>query len=482
MQKRHLMGEVRSKHSGRAKVIAKPDATAPGVPGESPDIDGGVSRAPRAAESQARHEAWERGKRMDEAGAAGGAKAAASLESAHAATHAFLALAENVRDYAIFLMNPDGIITHWGEGARLIKGWTPQEAEGGHLRMLYLDGGSEDGTAESHLRKAAAEGESVSEGQRVRRDGSTFWAGATLTALRDSDGTLMGFAKVTRDLTARRAADAALMAAREAEQAKAAGDAVMKARNELMATVSHEIRTPINALLGYAGLLIDGVPGELNDRQRHYVERITTAARHLRELALDVVHLARAEGEQTPVAGAVGNIGTALEAALTLVEPQAHGRDIRIIDEVSTTASGLSYWGDEARVRQVLVNLLANAVKFTESRDGLPATVTITAGGATQPPASRSLPGKGPWICVRIQDTGPGIPAGKLESIFEPFVQVDRTGTERETGTGLGLAISRQLARRMCGDISVDSTEGVGATFVLWLPVAAVETVATGGA
>ena len=475
------MGKVLSKRSGRAKVMAKPDATAPGVPGESPDIDGGASRAPRAAESKARHAAWERGKRIDEAGVAG-EKRPVSLESAHAATHAFLALAENVRDYAIFLMNPDGIITHWGEGARLIKGWTPQEAEGGHLRMLYLDGGSEDGTAESHLVKAAAEGECVSEGQRVRRDGSTFWAGATLTALRDSDGTLMGFAKVTRDLTARRAADAALMAAKEAAQAKAAAEAVMKARNELMATVSHEIRTPINALLGYAGLLIDGIPGALNDRQRQYVDRITVAAKHLRELALDVVHLARAEGEQTPVAGTVGNIGTALQTALTLVEPQAGDRDVRIIDEVSTTASGLSYWGDEARVRQILVNLLANAVKFTEPRDGAAGTVTITAGGATQPPASRSLPGKGPWICVRIQDTGPGVPAEQLESIFEPFVQVDRTGTERETGTGLGLAISRQLARRMCGDISIDSTQGVGATFTLWLPVAAVESVATGGA
>jgi PAS domain S-box-containing protein len=452
------------------------------VPGESPELDGAAPRVPRGAESDARHEAYERGKRIDEGGAAGEPKPPASLENAHAAAHAFVALAENVRDYAIFLMNPEGIITHWGEGARLIKGWTPQEAQGGHLRMLYPDGGSEDGTAESHLRNAAADGESVSEGQRVRRDGSTFWAGATLTALRDSDGTLMGFAKVTRDLTARRAADAALMAANEAGQAKAAAEAAMKARNELMATVSHEIRTPINALLGYAGLLIDGVSGELNDRQRHYVERITIAAKHLRELALDVVNLARAEGEETLVEGAVGNIGTALQAALTLVEPQAQERDARIIDEVSTSASGLSYWGDEARVRQILVNLLANAVKFTESREGLPATVTITAGGATQPPASRSLPGKGPWICVRIQDTGPGIPTRKLESIFEPFVQVERKGTERETGSGLGLAISRQLARRMCGDISVDSTEGVGATFTLWLPVAAVESVATGGA
>ena len=119
---------------------------------------------------------------------------------------AFTALAENVRDYAIFLMDPDGVITYWGERARHVKWWTKPQAEGAHLRFLYPDGGSEDGTAEAHLAQAAAKGEYVGEGQRVRSDGSTFWAGVTLTALRDANGTLLGFSKVTRDLTATRPA------------------------------------------------------------------------------------------------------------------------------------------------------------------------------------------------------------------------------------------------------------------------------------
>ncbi|HEV2734012.1 MAG TPA: PAS domain-containing protein, partial [Longimicrobiaceae bacterium] len=140
------------------------------------------------------------------------------VAAAGVAYRAFAALAENVRDYAIFLMDPEGVITFWGEGARLIKFWTKDQAEGAHLRMLYPDGGAEDGTAEEHLRRAMETGEYSGEGRRVRGDGSTFWGGITLTALRGDDGALLGFAKVTRDLTARRAAEAAMRAAHEAAE------------------------------------------------------------------------------------------------------------------------------------------------------------------------------------------------------------------------------------------------------------------------
>ena len=459
---------------------------APGKPGAAPKAGAGDPEPDGTApESRARRAAWERGQRIQQAREAGKPLAPSSLvRSRHQdiERRAFATLADNVRDYAIFLMDPDGIITYWGEGASLIKGWSRDEAEGGHLRMLYLDGGSEDGTAEDHLVKAAAEGECVSEGQRVRRDGSTFWASVTLTALRDGDGTLIGFAKVTRDLTARRAADAALMKAAEAERAKAAAEAVLAARNQFVATMSHEIGTPINALIGYADLLADEVEGPLTPGQRRYVARLLISARHLRDLAKDVVHLSRAEEDRAPVRSAVGNLAEVLEAALTLVEPQARERGIEIVNSVSTTAGGLSYWGEESRVRQILVNLLANAVKYTEPQNGVAGRVTITAGGVAQGPPDGVLPGKGPWMSVRVQDTGPGIPPDKQQSIFEPFMQVERRGNEREIGTGLGLAISRRLARAMGGDITLDSTVGVGSTFVLWLPVAAVETLHTGGA
>ena len=130
---------------------------------------------------------------------------------------AVAALCEAVRDYAIFFLNPHGVIIYWGMGAHLMKWWTKEEAEGAHLRLLYPEGGSEDGTAEEHLRDAAAAGESVTEGQRVRRGGSTFWAKIALTALYDPQGTLLGFAKVTQDLSQRRATEAAVALAHEAQ-------------------------------------------------------------------------------------------------------------------------------------------------------------------------------------------------------------------------------------------------------------------------
>lgn len=186
----------------------------------SQDTEGsGGPRWPHASEEAERAAAFERG-RERRLGAPEGLRREAVREEVRTGNPALAALAENVRDYAIFLMNPDGVIVYWGEGAHLMKWWAREEAEGSHLRFLYLEGGSEDGTAEEHIRQSAESGEYVGEGQRVRRDGSTFWANVTLTALRDADGELFGFCKVTRDMTARRALESSLAAANSAESAR----------------------------------------------------------------------------------------------------------------------------------------------------------------------------------------------------------------------------------------------------------------------
>lgn len=201
---------------------------------------------------------------------------------------AFSALAENVRDYGIFLMDPDGRITFWGEGARLIKGWTKAHAEGAHLRLLYPDGGAEDGGAEEHLRAAAETGEYRGEGNRIRCDGSTFWAGVTLTALRDAGGTLLGFAKLTRDLT-RRATEAARAAALEAAEEAA------RVKSHFIATMSHEIRTPLNAVMGYADLLAMELGGPLTRVHHEQIAKIRASSQHLLGIIDDVLDLARIE-------------------------------------------------------------------------------------------------------------------------------------------------------------------------------------------
>ena len=194
---------------------AKPDSEATGSSGllrtEQQDEAGGSE--PPTREAQERDAAWRRGRARRRVGAEGHDHelGRANPELMH---RAFAALAENVRDYAIFLMDADGVIRFWGEGARLLKRWSKEEAEGAHLRFLYLDGGSEDGTAEEHLREAAEYGEYVGEGSRVRGDGSTFWARVTLTALKDESGTLLGFSKVTIDTSTQRNVDTARSVAR----------------------------------------------------------------------------------------------------------------------------------------------------------------------------------------------------------------------------------------------------------------------------
>ncbi len=210
--------------------VVAPD---PAASGSGAPLPTGPDAAPdhhvRGRETQEREAARRRGRERRAAGARERPDTAPAL-----AQRAFTALAENVRDYAIFLMDRDGVIRYWGEGAHLMKRWAREEAEGAHLRLLYPDGGAEDGTAEDHLREAAAQGESVSEGHRVRGDGSTFWAHITLTALTDDDGALLGFAKVTRDLSAQHAAAAGrALAERTAEL-----DAAHAARTELSAEVA----------------------------------------------------------------------------------------------------------------------------------------------------------------------------------------------------------------------------------------------------
>ncbi len=245
---------------------------------------------------------------------------------AHAA---FAALAENVRDYAIFLLDVNGTITFWGEGARLMKWWTRTEAEGSHLRLLYPDGGSEDGTAEEHILEAAAEGEYTGEGHRMRSDLSTFWAGVTLTALRSEGGELLGFAKVTRDLTAQRSAESARQAA-----LKSAEDA-SRAKSLFLATMSHEIRTPLNAIMAYTDIMEMELGGPLTAAQHDQLGKIRSSSQHLLGIVDEVLDFSRLESGRMNVGRNRLRIGGVVEQTLVLVEPQAEQRAVELVNSLS---------------------------------------------------------------------------------------------------------------------------------------------------
>jgi PAS domain S-box-containing protein len=271
-----------------------------------------------------------------------------------------------------------------------------------------------------------------------------------------------GVALFWRDVSERVKSDKALRESearhralfREAEAARAEAEAANRAKAEFLAVMSHELRTPLNAIGGYAELLEMGIRGPVTLDQREDLRRIQNSQRHLLGLINEVLNYARLETGTVHYDLQNFRVRDILASAEALVNPQAAAKNLRLT--VADCPSDLSVKADPEKLRQVVVNLLSNAVKFTDS------------GGHIAILCAREKDA----VAIRVKDTGIGIAPDKLDSIFDPFVQVRSDLTRPHEGTGLGLAISRDLARGMGGDLTAESEPGVGSTFILTLPVA----------
>ena len=241
--------------------------------------------------------------------------------------------------------------------------------------------------------------------------------------------------------------------AEELERARAAADHANQAKSQFLATMSHELRTPLNAIGGYVQLLELGIHGPVTEAQRGALDRVMRAQRHLLRLINDVLNLARIEAGKVNYARDKVSVASLVETVLPMVEPQMIAGGLSSTVDVDPS---LFVIADAEKVQQILINLLTNAVKFT--REG--GRITVRAEQDHGAGAVR----------ISVSDTGSGIPADKLASIFEPFVQVEMVDSGKREGSGLGLAISRDLSRGMGGDLSVKSEEGRGSTFTLSLP------------
>jgi PAS domain S-box-containing protein len=361
----------------------------------------------------------------------------------------FRLIVQTVKDYAIFMLDPKGNVATWNEGARRIKGYSADEIIGRHFSTFYPHADLERGKPAWELEVAAREGRFEDEGWRIRKDGTQFWANVIITALFNTKGKLVGFAKVTRDLTERKASEE--RAVRDASRL-AAVEAASRTKSEFLATMSHELRTPLNAIGGYAELIDMGVAGPINEEQRSYLMRIRNSQQHLLAIINDLLNYSRSEAGQVSYELGRVSLHDVVESALPMMTPQAQSKDITVAH--GPCAAAATAWADQQKVEQIVLNLLSNAVKFT------PAGGRITVACAQGEDRGT----------ITVSDTGPGIPMDKFEAIFEPFVQLGRTLTSQQQGTGLGLAISRDLARAMNGDLAVaDAPEG-GAQFTLTLP------------
>ena len=273
---------------------------------------------------------------------------------------------------------------------------------------------------------------------------------------------------------ARAAAEAAsedlARALQAANEARGFAEAANRSKSEFLAMMSHEIRTPINAIIGYAQLLSMGIVGSVNEEQSAQLARIGASGRHLRGLIEDILDLSKIEAGRLTVGTTLGVPAQTVSAALALARPQVSAKGIEI-SEVCGCEGEARYLGDEQRVEQVLINLLSNATKFTPSGG----RIRVECGSTERPSVDLDAAPGGAWVWFAVEDSGIGIAPELLERIFQPFVQGDGGYTRTHAGTGLGLTISRRLARLMGGDITVQSVQGEGSRFTLWLPAAAAQ-------
>ena len=356
----------------------------------------------------------------------------------------FRLLITGVKDYAIFMLDPDGRVASWNAGAERFKGYQAQEIIGQPSSRFYTPEDVAEGKPGRGLRIAAAEGRAEDEGWRVRKDGTQFWANVVITALHDEKGKLLGFSKITRDITERKQTQEALMEAKEeAERSN-------KFKDQFLSTMSHELRTPLNAVLGFSDLLTEERYGPLNDRQRRYLTHIHTGGKHLLRLINDILDLSKIEAgrlqlaiESVPVDGSIAEV-------VDTLRPLADNKSQSL---VVNTSPDLGVRADATRFKQILMNLLGNAIKFTPE------------GGKIELTAQQL----GEVVRVDVRDSGPGIPAEEQQRIFEAFHRLRQTEKSAE-GTGLGLAITRRLVELHGGHLGLESQPGLGSCFYFTLP------------
>jgi hypothetical protein len=377
-------------------------------------------------------------------------------------------LIQSVKDYGIFMLDPEGRVASWNSGAQRIKGYRREEIIGRHFSTFYPPEDLAAGKPEWEIEVALREGSVEDEGWRLRKDGSRFWANVVITAIRDAEGRLRGFAKVTRDVTERKKNEEvqqALLEQREArlrEESKrrdveASFEAALeasRAKDQFLMTLSHELRTPITSILGWSRILTSI---ERNDPAfGEGLQAIARSAELQSQLIEDVLDVSRIVSGKLHLDVHAVEIETILKEAAQAVRPAAHAKNISL--DVSTAPDAGEVAADPIRLQQVIWNLLTNAVKFTP------------VGGQVSLEAHRSAT----EVEISVVDTGIGIDDALLPHVFEAFRQGDADPRSRlHSGLGLGLSIVRYLIEAHGGTVSAESEGlGKGARFTVRLPVA----------
>jgi PAS domain S-box-containing protein len=356
-------------------------------------------------------------------------------------------MVESVSDYAIVMLDPQGLVVSWNSGAQRIKGYSSDEIIGQHFSLFYPQEDIAQGKPQRVLDRVIARGRYVDEGWRVRKDNSTFWANEVFTAIRDHCGTLRGFAKLTQDLTRRKALVKALQDKNdELEHARTLAEKANLAKSDFLSSMSHELRTPLNAILGFAQLIESGTPPPSNSQKRS-VDQILKAGWYLLELINEILDLALIESGKLSLSLEPVSLAEVMRECQIMIEPQAQKRGITVTFPLFEVPYFVK--ADRTRVKQILINLLSNAIKYNKPN------------GSVIVQSCTSTPGR---IRISVKDTGHGLSTEKIAQLFQPFNRLGQEGNSEE-GTGIGLVVCKRLIEWMGGVIEVESTVGKGSTF-----------------
>jgi PAS domain S-box-containing protein len=373
----------------------------------------------------------------------------AQQEALEASERQFRLLVAGVVDYALYMLDPNGIVTNWNAGGQQIKGYEADEIVGQHFSRFYTDQDRASGLPTRALQTARDQGRYEAEGWRVRKDGSLFWASVVIDAIHDEKGQLIGFAKITRDVTERRNAQIELQKANE----RLAQAQKMEAMGQLTGGVAHDFNNLMMVVGGQAELLRRHLEGD--ERAQRSLDAIDIAARRGQELTRHLLTFARRQ-RVNPIALSLSERAKALRELLST----SAGSPVEVRVDLED-----ALWPVEADVGEfelALINLTVNA------RDAMPNGGVLSISGQNV-----SLKGgevdpelKGDFVALSVRDTGVGIPADILPRVFEPFF----TTKEVSKGTGLGLSQVYGFAQQMGGYVQITSELGVGTTITLYLP------------
>jgi PAS domain S-box-containing protein len=371
----------------------------------------------------------------------------------------FRLLVHGVSDYAIYMLDLTGIVTNWNLGARRIKGYSAEEIIGSHFSKFYTDEDRRAGEPQKTLETVEREGRLEKEGWRVRKDGSRFWANVVIDAIRDDDGKLIGYAKITRDITERRETQRQLEIAREAllQSQK------MEAIGQLTGGIAHDFNNLLMAVLGSLELMRKRLPDD--PRLRVLLENAIQGAQRGSLLTKRMLAFARRQ-ELKQEAVAIPE----LVRGMTDMLQRSLGPSI--LFETHFPLVGKPVLGDANQLEMILLNLAVNA------RDAMPegGRIVIATEEKVLPEADGNRLKPGSYICLSVRDTGEGMDEATLRRAMEPFFTTKGPGK----GTGLGLSMVHGIAEQSGGCFNLRSQKGDGTTAELWLPVAEGQTPAIG--